>query len=67
MPFRHVPSGTFDLDTLRLMQRAFDEVCLRLRLSENDARRSHLATSLVDLATKGEREKLAERAQEKIQ
>jgi hypothetical protein len=62
MPFRHVPQSAFDLDTMRLMQGAFDQVCERMAFQPDDVRRSKLATIIIELATGGEREGLAEKA-----
>jgi hypothetical protein len=62
MPFRNVPAGQFDVQTLELMQNAFDAVCRQHGIDSGDPRRERLATSIVELATEGERERLAERA-----
>jgi hypothetical protein len=66
MPFRHIPPGQFNLDTLRLMQTAFDDVCQRLNLNEIDPRRSKLATVLMNLAADGELSQLSERAEKAL-
>lgn len=63
MPFRHVPAGQFNLDTMKLMQGAFDVVCQKLSLPPEDTRRSKLASIIIELAASGEREGLAEKAE----
>lgn len=66
MPFRHVKPGTFDLATVQLLQKAFDDVAARLALSEDDVRRSTLATLLIGLAAQGVRTNLADRVEEML-
>lgn len=61
MPFRHLTN--VDLDTMKLMQGAFDAVCARLLLSAEDTRRSKLASIIIELAASGEREGLADKAE----
>ena len=63
MPFRHVRPRQFDLDTLKLMQQAFDAVCAKLTIGESDPRRATLAMEIISLAMEGERVHLAERAE----
>src|SRR6476619_459841 len=63
MPFRHLEPGRFDLDTLKLMQQAFDAVCAKLQMDEGDSRRLTLANELIRLAAEGTREQLTERAE----
>ena len=63
MPFRHLKPGRFDLDTLKLMQQAFDTVCAKLQMDEGDSRRLTLANELIRLAAEGTREQLTERAE----
>lgn len=65
MPFRHLSPEQFDLDTMRRMQTAFDDVCQRLSLGPEDPRRSPLATTIIELAASGEQE-LAAKATAKI-
>jgi hypothetical protein len=66
MPFRHVPAGQFDLDTMRKMQGAFDVVCERMSLASDDVKRSTLATVIIELAASGEREGLLDKAIEAL-
>jgi hypothetical protein len=63
MPFRQIPPGQFSVDLLKLMQAAFDDVAVKLRIDgTSDPRSSKLANMIMDLAAKGEREQLAERS-----
>ena len=65
MPFRHIPPGQFSYDLLKQMQNAYDQVSVALQINgTNDPRTSQLANIIMDLAAKGERERLAERALE---
>jgi hypothetical protein len=66
MPFRHLRPGRFDLDTLKLMQQAFDTVCAKLQIDESDTRRVTLANEIIRLAEEGKRETLAEQAEEAL-
>ena len=63
MPFRHLEPGRFDLDTLKLMQQAFDAVCAKLQMDKGDSRRLTLANELIRLAAEGTREQLTEQAE----
>lgn len=63
MPFRHLEPGRFDLDTLKLMQQAFDTVCAKLQIDEGDTRRLTLANEIIRLAAEGAREQLTEQAE----
>jgi hypothetical protein len=63
MPFRHLKPGRFDLDTLKLMQQAFDTVCAKLQMDEGDSRRLTLANEIIRLAAEGTREQLTEQAE----
>jgi len=63
MPFRHLEPGRFDLDTLKLMQQAFDRVCAKLQMGEGDSRRLTLANEIIWLAAEGTREQLTEHAE----
>ena len=63
MPFRHLKPGRFDLDTLKLMQQAFDTVCAKLQMDEGDSRRLTLANEIIRLAAEGTHEQLAEQAE----
>ncbi len=63
MPFRHLKPGRFDLDTLKLMQQAFDTVCAKLEIDEGNSRRLTLANEIIRLAAEGTREQLAEQAE----
>ena len=56
MPFRHLKPGRFDLDTLKLMQQAFDTVCAKLQMDEGDFRRLTLANEIIRLRHEGTRE-----------
>jgi hypothetical protein len=63
MPFRKIPPGQFSVDLLKLMQAAYDDVAVKLRIDRtSDPRSSVLANIIMDLAAKGERVGLAERA-----
>ena len=64
MPFRHLSPGQFGLDTLKLMQQAFDTICTKRQIDESDARRVTLANEIIRLATEGKRETRAEQAEE---
>jgi hypothetical protein len=66
MPFRHLTSGRFDLDTLKLMQQAFDTVCAKLQIDGDDSRRLTLANEIIRLAGEGTREQLAKQAEETL-
>ncbi len=63
MPFRHLEPGRFDLDTLKLMQQAFDTVCAKLQIDEGDTRRLTLANEIIRLAAEGALEQLTEQAE----
>jgi hypothetical protein len=63
MPFRHLTPGQFDLDTLMLMQKAFDTVCAKLALDESNQSRATLATEILRLVAVGTRDGLAEQAE----
>jgi hypothetical protein len=63
MPFRHLEPGRFDLDTLKLMQQAFDTVCAKMQMDEGDSRRLSLANEIIRLAAEGTREQLTEQAE----
>jgi hypothetical protein len=54
MPFRDIKQ--FDVETLRSMTQVFDAACERLRLEADNSERSELATVIVELASKGERD-----------
>lgn len=54
MPFRQIPAGQFNLETMQRMQEAFDKACLQLHLSADDPRRSQLANEIIKLAVAGE-------------
>jgi hypothetical protein len=65
MPFRKIPPGQFSVDLLKLMQAAYDDVAVKLRIDgTNDPRSSKLAQIIMDLAANGERDRLLERALE---
>ena len=65
MPFRHIPPGQFSVDLLKLMQAAYDDVSVKLQIDgTNDPRSSKLATIIMDLAARGERQLLSKRALE---
>jgi hypothetical protein len=66
MPFRHLTPGRFDLDTLKLMQQAFDTVCAKLQIDGDDSRRLTLANEIIRLAGEGTREQLAKQAEETL-
>jgi hypothetical protein len=66
MPFRHVPPGQFDFDTLKLMQQAYDAVCEKLKLDASDPRRVEFATAIIAAAADGERNRLAARAEQAL-
>jgi len=66
MPFRHLKPGRFDLDTLMLMQKAFDTVCAKLQIDGDDSRRFTLANEIIRLAGEGTREQLATEAEEAL-
>jgi len=66
MPFRHVPPGQFDFDTLKLMQQAYDAVCDKLKIDPTDPRRVELATAIIAAAADGERDRLTARAEETL-
>ncbi len=66
MPFRHLEPGRFDLDTLKLMQQAFDKVCAKLQIDENDPRRAKLAFELIRLADEGTLAELVQAAEEAL-
>ena len=63
MPFRHLKPGRFDLDTLKLMQQAFDTACAKLQMDEDDSRRLTLVNEIIRLAAEGTREQLTEQAE----
>ena len=54
MPFRDIKQ--FDLETLQKMTQAFDAVCDRFKLEPDNPERSHLATVIIELAGRGERD-----------
>ncbi len=54
MPFRHIKQ--FDADTLRNMTQAFDAACERLKLDPDNPERGELATVIIELASRGERD-----------
>jgi hypothetical protein len=65
MAFRHVQPGQFSVDLLKQMQAAYDAICFQLKIDgTTDPRSSNIANIIMDLAAKGERERLAERALE---
>jgi hypothetical protein len=65
MPFRKIPPGQFSVDLLKQMQAAYDAICLQLKIDgTTDPRSSNIANIIMDLAAKGERERLAERTLE---
>lgn len=54
MPFRDIKQ--FDSETLRNMTQAFDAACERLKLAPDNPERSELATTIIELASSGERD-----------
>ena len=65
MAFRHVQPGQFSVDLLKQMQAAYDDICFQLKIDgTTDPRSSKIANIIMDLAAKGERERLAERTLE---
>ena len=62
MPFRQYPE--FDLETVRVMTKAYDSVVVQLKLKPEDPRTGKLANLIVDLTKAGvlDPERLADQA-----
>ena len=54
MPFRDIKQ--FDRETLQKMTQAFDAACTRLDLEVDNPERTQLATVIIELAARGERD-----------
>jgi len=54
MPFRDVPN--IDDETRQAMTQAFDAVCHRFGLANDDPERAEVASAIMELAARGERD-----------